>query len=194
VVKEASGPSIAPPSSPPVPAVYFGDPTEEEVIENVRNLPDRRPGGKVRMLDSFEQEKKTDQGTKSQNDFLREWLPQRAMYLKTMLAGEAPRDPMSICATCGKREAKWRCKNCFGGRMLCSVCCRNEHLARPFHRIEAWNGRHFAVGALWQVGLKLYLGHQGMPCPEAAYVPREAGETIGKWVLTPSARNNHEYV
>jgi hypothetical protein len=32
--------------------------------------------------------------------------------------------------------------------------------------MEVWNGRYFAAGALWQVGVKIYLGHQGLPCPE----------------------------
>jgi hypothetical protein len=54
-VKEALGPSFLPPLEPlTVPEVYFGEPTEEEIIENVRNLPDRRPGGKVRIRDSWE--------------------------------------------------------------------------------------------------------------------------------------------
>jgi hypothetical protein len=48
------------------------------------------------------------------------------------------------------------------------VCCRNEHQFLPFHRVERWNGRYFHVGALWQVGLKLSLGHQGMACPSVA--------------------------
>ena len=34
-----------------VPAVYPGDPTEQEVIDNVRDLPDIRQGGKVRVIE-----------------------------------------------------------------------------------------------------------------------------------------------
>ena len=48
------------------------------------------------------------------------------------------------------------------------VCCRNEHQFLPFHQVERWNSRYFHVGALWQVGLKLSLGHQGMACPSVA--------------------------
>ncbi|KAF8955815.1 hypothetical protein BDZ97DRAFT_1594245, partial [Flammula alnicola] len=59
----------------------------------------------------------------------------------------------------------WRCKQCAGGRLLCGLCFQKEHHFLPFHRVETWNGRYFKVGALWQVGVKLYLGHHGMPCP-----------------------------
>jgi len=34
---------------PTAPMDYLGDPTEQEVIDNVRNLPDIRSGGKVRI-------------------------------------------------------------------------------------------------------------------------------------------------
>jgi hypothetical protein len=37
-----------------------------------------------------------------------------------------------------------------------------------FHRVEKWNGRYFQRGALWQVGVKIYVGHQGKPCPRSA--------------------------
>lgn len=38
-----------------MPEVYAGDPTEQEVIDNVRNLPDiSRPGGKVKFHDFHE--------------------------------------------------------------------------------------------------------------------------------------------
>ena len=35
---------------PPQPTVYLGDATEQEVIDNVRNLPDIRRGGKVGVI------------------------------------------------------------------------------------------------------------------------------------------------
>src|SRR6266567_2531056 len=86
------------------------------------------------------------------------------MYLRSSLAEEAPEDPVGICP-CGHGSQKWRCKNCSGGRLLCGLCCRNAHQFLPFHRVEYWNSRYFQMGALWQVGLRLYLGHQGNPCP-----------------------------
>ena len=35
-----------------------------------------------------------------------------------------------------------------------------------FHRVEKWNGRFYQKGALWQVGVKIYAGHDGAPCPK----------------------------
>ena len=102
--------------------------------------------------------------SQSQNDFLREWLPRRAQYLKVMLSEEAPRYPEAGCL-CGRRTANWRCKHCSGGRMVCRQCCRIAHKFLPFHRVEFWNGRYFQATALWQTGLKMHLGHQGMVCP-----------------------------
>lgn len=55
--RTARGKAPAPPpplqtqnEEPSVPAEYLGDPTEMEVIENVRALPDIRSGGKVIKL------------------------------------------------------------------------------------------------------------------------------------------------
>jgi hypothetical protein len=103
-------------------------------------------------------------------------VPRRALYLKTILAKEAPREPMAKCQSCNQKEWKWRCKDCVGRRLLCGRCCRNEHGRLLFHRVEAWNGRYFAAGALWQVGLKIYLGHQGIPCPSTPLVEGEVEE------------------
>jgi hypothetical protein len=116
-----------------------------------------------------------------QNDFLREWLPWRPLYLKIILAMEGLRDPELLCQSCNRKPGKWRCKHCLGARTLCGVCCRNEHQFLPFHRIERWNGRYFQVGALWQVGLRLSLGHEGMTCPSVARMETDA-EDEGKYV------------
>ena len=37
----------------------------------------------------------------------------------------------------------------------------------PFHQVEKWNGRFYQKGALWQVGVKIYAGHNGAPCPKS---------------------------
>lgn len=44
-----AGPSVIPMQSveQTAPAAYLGDPTDQEIIDNVRSLPDIRPGGKV---------------------------------------------------------------------------------------------------------------------------------------------------
>ncbi|KAF9521268.1 hypothetical protein CPB83DRAFT_740673, partial [Crepidotus variabilis] len=59
----------------------------------------------------------------------------------------------------------WRCSDCLGQRVVCTLCCRDSHKDLLFHRIEKWNGRFFKKAALWQTGVKLYTGHGGRSCP-----------------------------
>ena len=81
------------------------------------------------------------------------------------MARHAPPADVDNCNRCNLPGAKWRCKECFGDRLLCTKCCKEEHAFSPFHRIQRWQGSHFVPAALWQVGIKLYLGHQGNQCP-----------------------------
>lgn len=52
-------------------------------------------------------------------------------------------------------------------RAVCVLCCRQNHHNNVLHRVEKWNGRYYKKGALWQVGVKLYTGHNGTPCPRS---------------------------
>jgi hypothetical protein len=61
---------------------------------------------------------------------------------------------------------QWRCRDCFGGVVLCRGCCRRRHERLPFHQQEIWTGSFFTAAFLWEAGLRLYLGHNGDPCPE----------------------------
>ncbi|KAG1855363.1 hypothetical protein DFJ58DRAFT_841154 [Suillus subalutaceus] len=40
------------------------------------------------------------------------------------------------------------------------------HSCMPFHRISQWTGGFFEDTSLTKIGLEIYLGHQGKPCPE----------------------------
>jgi len=37
-----------------------------------------------------------------------------------------------------------------------------------FHQIRKWNGHYYQAAALWQVRVKLYLGHEGKICTSRA--------------------------
>jgi len=50
------------------------------------------------------------------------------------------------------------------------LCCRERHSNDVFHKIQRWNGRFYQMGCLWQVGVKIYVGHNGKPCPNARHV------------------------
>ena len=49
--------------------------------------------------------------------------------------------------------------------MQCLHCFRINHQLHPFHRVESWTGAYFAPSWLWKVGIVIYLGHNGKPCP-----------------------------
>ena len=72
------------------------------------------------------------------------------------------------CSRCGVGRPVWRCTDCTDKTAVCVLCCRSAHKLELFHRIQKWNGRHYQTGALWQVGVKIYTGHNGSPCPRSS--------------------------
>ena len=74
--------------------------------------------------------------------------------------------PTAKCRNC-ELVGEWRCRDCFRSEMLCRGCCRRSHHYLPFHRVERWNGSFFEHSTLWEVGVRLYLGHEGRPCPSS---------------------------
>lgn len=140
---------------------YEGDLTEDQVIENVQNLPNPVYGKVNNALISYNY---SINGEQTQNQYMREWLPRRAQQLETILTNAAPKEAEMHCTSCHTDNAKWRCRECFGRHLLCAKCCMTQHRYLPFHRVDKWNGRFFQRAALWQVGVKLFLGHQGLPC------------------------------
>jgi hypothetical protein len=57
-----------------------------------------------------------------------------------------------------------------GRPVLCKDCCRRTHSKVPFHRVEQWTGEFFKPSWLHEVGVEIYLGHSGAPCPLGAEV------------------------
>jgi hypothetical protein len=53
-----------------------------------------------------------------------------------------------------------------GTPIYCTDCCRQQHAILPFHRIQQWTGEFFTPAWLRQVGVVIYLGHGGKPCPK----------------------------
>ena len=100
---------------------------------------------------------------KNQNSFLQEFLARRAMYLNRILDAEGL--PTDIeCSFC-HGPGIWRCKDCLGQPLYCRCHCREVHQKHPFHRIQRWTGRYFAERSMWEVGIRLFLGHNGNCCP-----------------------------
>ena len=112
----------------------------------------------------------------TQSEYMKQWLQEkRSLYLERILQMKAgpPRSEAanaggkSTCPHCQRGRAVWRCLDCMDKRAVCVLCIRTSHANSILHRIEKWNGRYYQKGALWQVGVKLYIGHNGFPCPQA---------------------------
>ena len=106
----------------------------------------------------------TEMLIQSQNDFLREWVKYRNIYLQEVLSLEAP-PPDTRCFSCQSRPGLYRCTDCIGDRLSCSECCCRLHQLTPYHRIKRWNGAYFERSDLVFLGLTLHVGHGGQECP-----------------------------
>ena len=51
-----------------------------------------------------------------------------------------------------------------GGTIFAGIVPFNLTSA-PFHGLACWTGRHFAPVSLYSLGIVLFLGHDGVPCP-----------------------------
>ncbi|KAN0129865.1 hypothetical protein V8E53_012337 [Lactarius tabidus] len=68
------------------------------------------------------------------------------------------------CSMCTK-QMEIKCTDCIGGNYFCRECCLQAHMRSPFHRIAQWTGALFAPTSLCRLGFRLFLGHNGAPCP-----------------------------
>ncbi|KAK7027459.1 hypothetical protein VNI00_015204 [Paramarasmius palmivorus] len=101
----------------------------------------------------------------------------RDAFVDELLRGKGRGDYLNaeVCSECNgvdpsgvareDRKAKFRCRDCFGGDMICTRCCVKRHRRLPFHVIEEWTGEFFEKTELKQLGLKIQLNHSGSACP-----------------------------
>jgi hypothetical protein len=92
--------------------------------------------------------------------YMKEFVARANGILQAMQAKEALHDNTQ-CAECADSPGAWRCEECVGGKVLCRKCMRHSHSTNPFHQIQRWTGTHFRKAALWEVGVCLFLPHQG---------------------------------
>jgi hypothetical protein len=94
------------------------------------------------------------------------WIEtKRTAYIKELLKGNSgPQVTDIACEVCHGGKGVWRCMDCADHRPTCALCCRTRHHLDYFHRIEKWNGRFYQPAGLWQVGVKIFTGHDGQPC------------------------------
>ena len=98
------------------------------------------------------------------HDYLREWFSRREQQLQEILDLEGLQD-LAQCDSCNASSPSYQCRDCSGGLLYCTECCRSQHHLQPFHRIDHWTGTFFEPSWLWKVGICLDLGHRGAQCP-----------------------------
>jgi hypothetical protein len=98
---------------------------------------------------------------------MKDWIEQkRTAYIKELLKNNSgPQGTDIVCHVCHGGRGIWRCMDCADHRPTCAFCCRARHRIDYFHRIEKWNGRFYQAAGLWQVGVKIFTGHDGLSCP-----------------------------
>ncbi|PPR06343.1 hypothetical protein CVT24_002518 [Panaeolus cyanescens] len=98
--------------------------------------------------------------SKSQQDYLREFVDHIELLLPATIAKEYRHPEMDRCHGCpGNNEGLWRCRDCLPSYVQCRACMRKAHLQNPFHRIECWTGTHYRHAALWEVGVYIEVPH-----------------------------------
>lgn len=105
------------------------------------------------------------------------WKPLFPSILEDILAAEVPPDEHLQCG-CGRAAATTRCRDCMQGGFQCPDCLVESHRLLPFHWVEVSNGRCLEKRDLSELGLVLYLGHQGIPCPTLGAVDRSIMYTL----------------
>ncbi|KAM6491450.1 hypothetical protein JOM56_013019 [Amanita muscaria] len=98
---------------------------------------------------------------------LQEWLSFRQGSLDELLRHDGLGSFLgrTQCITCGEAEGGYKCRDCFDGSLLrCQKCLLDYHKRHPLHRIEHWNGSFFEKASLQSLGLRIQLGHGGLPC------------------------------
>ncbi|KAJ6518332.1 hypothetical protein C8R47DRAFT_959834, partial [Mycena vitilis] len=86
----------------------------------------------------------------------------REDFLVEVVRGEGRGDhrECTVCVSCEKGPAEYRCKDCLGGdELLCKPCIVEQHSRTPLHCIEFWTGQTFEKKTLKQLGLRIQLGH-----------------------------------
>ncbi|KAJ7315610.1 hypothetical protein DFH08DRAFT_715438 [Mycena albidolilacea] len=86
-------------------------------------------------------------------------------YLEHVVELEALPSPAPICNRCHESPGLFRCDQCTGQAHWCEACCLVVHQNSPFHCPKKWNGKCFKKVDLDKLGLTIFFGHGGDPCP-----------------------------
>ncbi|KDQ05827.1 hypothetical protein BOTBODRAFT_95750, partial [Botryobasidium botryosum FD-172 SS1] len=97
--------------------------------------------------------------------------------LEELISMESNPRTQRPCVCNRDTPAVYRCMDCDHSNVRCQACILDSHRQLSLHRIEEWKEGHFARKTLFDLGHVLYLGHDGVPCPELTQTaPRTAEE------------------
>ena len=95
---------------------------------------------------------------RTQQYYLQEFVKRVDPMLTALLSREVPEK--TTCPQCDDGNvARWRCRDCTTGDIVCRGCMRKLHAHSPLHRIEMWTGECFRGAELWQVGTYILVPH-----------------------------------
>jgi hypothetical protein len=104
---------------------------------------------------------------KGQNDYLRQFLDHKALYLTNLINQEIP--PTNVtCQSCALEVGVYRCLDCYGPHWWCRGCLLKSHRHHPFHRPQQFRDGSFEKVSLSELGYVFALGHSGSAgfCPD----------------------------
>ncbi|KAH7904723.1 hypothetical protein BJ138DRAFT_1138468 [Hygrophoropsis aurantiaca] len=142
---------------------------DEPVDENTQLDEDPNPfvedismEGGVPMEDVGDNEDLEDAGTNDDSETV--------IYLDELLRhdGLGMEEREILCPLCGVLDGVVKCRCCMSNRRLCAGCMVEQHQLLPFHNVK-WTGSYFQKVSLQQLGLVVYLGHDGLACPMFGY-------------------------
>ncbi|EIW73921.1 hypothetical protein CONPUDRAFT_68163, partial [Coniophora puteana RWD-64-598 SS2] len=102
----------------------------------------------------------------NQDRFMRDWIPHEHKYLHEIITLDGARKS-TTCSRCGAGAVTWRCLLCLGVPEGCKACISQTHARLPFHEFEEWREDHWSSSAAKDLGIVLFMGHNGLKCPRA---------------------------
>lgn len=97
---------------------------------------------------------------------LKDWLGTWAeRYLAELYRLHSPPlDEGCSCTSDASLPALFKCSDCLSSVPCCQRCIVRNHSLVPTHRIQQWNGTHWAAVILKDLGHQLHLGGHSRPC------------------------------
>ncbi|KAI0259635.1 hypothetical protein BC834DRAFT_905195 [Gloeopeniophorella convolvens] len=110
---------------------------------------------------------KGQRGAQTKTHPLDAFIPFRDSYLDEFCRHEGLGEHQHIpeCRHCKNKPGSLKCTECSGLWFLCDDCMVTCHAHNPLHLLQKWEDGHWQSITLREIGLRIQLGHDGLPCP-----------------------------